>query len=278
MSKREINLLGGYYKDSALPWSAQDTVNWLPVASDAGGTRSPMKLRGAPGLRTLDGEVTPFTDGQIFLLHYNGANDSTAFPDSGNLGVVWTRTQDNEGSSGVLPVVSTAQSKFGGSSGFFQHSTSVAGRGGFLLSQSLNFINAENWTYETFFYNTGGSIDNARPIGFFTGGSFTGIQLTAGAGTTLQFSVGEVIFASPPVAANQWVHVAFQRRNTTSYDLFINGALIGTYTSSYNFGLIGTAAVGLRLRGYLDETRFTLNRARYPLTGFTPPTAPFPPA
>ncbi len=63
MSKREINLIGGFYKDSALPWSSQDTVNWLPVASDAGGTRSPMKLRGAPGLRTLGESVQPlFSD------------------------------------------------------------------------------------------------------------------------------------------------------------------------------------------------------------------------
>jgi hypothetical protein len=53
MSRREINLIGGFYKDSSLPWSAQDTVNWLPVPAQAEGTRSPMKLRGAPGLRGL---------------------------------------------------------------------------------------------------------------------------------------------------------------------------------------------------------------------------------
>jgi hypothetical protein len=52
MSRREINLIGGFYKDSSLPWSAQDTVNWLPVPASEGGTRSPMKLRGAPGLRS----------------------------------------------------------------------------------------------------------------------------------------------------------------------------------------------------------------------------------
>jgi hypothetical protein len=63
MSRREINLIGGFYKDSSLPWSAQDTVNWLPVPASEGGTRSPMKLRGAPGLRSLTLDVVPFGSG-----------------------------------------------------------------------------------------------------------------------------------------------------------------------------------------------------------------------
>lgn len=53
----EINLIGGFYKSKTLPWSAQDVVNWLPVKSLSGGTRSPYKLRGAPGLRSLGIEV-----------------------------------------------------------------------------------------------------------------------------------------------------------------------------------------------------------------------------
>jgi hypothetical protein len=59
MSNREVNLIGGFYKDSSLPWSAQDTVNWLPVPAQEGGTRSPMKLRGAPGLRAMSQTVIP---------------------------------------------------------------------------------------------------------------------------------------------------------------------------------------------------------------------------
>lgn len=53
----EINLIGGFYKSKTLPWSAQDVVNWLPVKSLSGGTRSPYKLRGAPGLRALTVEA-----------------------------------------------------------------------------------------------------------------------------------------------------------------------------------------------------------------------------
>lgn len=50
----EINLIGGFYLSKTRPWSAQDVVNWVPVKSLSGGTRSPYKLRGLPGLRQVD--------------------------------------------------------------------------------------------------------------------------------------------------------------------------------------------------------------------------------
>ena len=59
MKYREVNLLGGFYKDASLPWSSQDTVNWLPVPAMTDGTRSPAKLRGVPGLKGLSPDVAP---------------------------------------------------------------------------------------------------------------------------------------------------------------------------------------------------------------------------
>jgi hypothetical protein len=67
MTRREINLIGGFYKDSSLPWSAQDTVNWLPVPAQEGGTRSPMKLRGAPGLRTIVRQATDLVGPAVWI-------------------------------------------------------------------------------------------------------------------------------------------------------------------------------------------------------------------
>lgn len=58
----EINLIGGFYKSKTLPWSAQDVVNWLPVKSLSGGTRSPYKLRGAPGLAGMNPPVVVITE------------------------------------------------------------------------------------------------------------------------------------------------------------------------------------------------------------------------
>lgn len=56
---REINLIGGFYEAKSLPFSAQDTVNWLPVPSRVEGSRSPIKLRGVPGLTEFGEDSTP---------------------------------------------------------------------------------------------------------------------------------------------------------------------------------------------------------------------------
>lgn len=51
MQFQPIDLLGGFYKDASRPWSVQDTVNWLPEAAEAAGTRTQWKLASPPGLR-----------------------------------------------------------------------------------------------------------------------------------------------------------------------------------------------------------------------------------
>lgn len=51
MRAQPVDLIGGYYKDDSLPWSAQDTVNWLPVMAEVAGTRTVKKFSTPPGLR-----------------------------------------------------------------------------------------------------------------------------------------------------------------------------------------------------------------------------------
>lgn len=53
MRAAPVNLIGGFYADDSLPWSAQDTVNLLPFAAETVGTRTQFILRDAPGLRPL---------------------------------------------------------------------------------------------------------------------------------------------------------------------------------------------------------------------------------
>lgn len=48
-----VPIVGGAYSDDTRPWSAQDTVNYLPVAAERPQGRSPAMLRGAPGLLTF---------------------------------------------------------------------------------------------------------------------------------------------------------------------------------------------------------------------------------
>lgn len=51
MRAQPVDLIGGYYKDDSLPWSAQDTVNWLPVMAEVAGTRTVKKFSTPPGLK-----------------------------------------------------------------------------------------------------------------------------------------------------------------------------------------------------------------------------------
>lgn len=49
MRWQPFQVVGGSYSDDAKPWSVQDTVNYIPVAAERTGTRSPGILRCAPG-------------------------------------------------------------------------------------------------------------------------------------------------------------------------------------------------------------------------------------
>lgn len=49
MRWQPLQIVGGAYRDDTRPWSVQDTVNYIPVAAEKGGTRSPSMLRCAPG-------------------------------------------------------------------------------------------------------------------------------------------------------------------------------------------------------------------------------------
>lgn len=49
--RRPVDIIGPFYTDDSLSWSQQDTVNWIPVQAEVGGTRTPAKLVDAPGLK-----------------------------------------------------------------------------------------------------------------------------------------------------------------------------------------------------------------------------------
>jgi Phage stabilisation protein len=45
-----LPLIGGFYADETRPWSQQDICNWLPVAAESDGTRTPTMAKTPPGL------------------------------------------------------------------------------------------------------------------------------------------------------------------------------------------------------------------------------------
>lgn len=48
-----LNIIGGFYKDPNRHWSAQDTLNWIPVRAERSGTRTEWQFRDAPGVKPL---------------------------------------------------------------------------------------------------------------------------------------------------------------------------------------------------------------------------------
>lgn len=50
MDFKPLQFAGGAYADETMPWSQQDTVNYLPVQAEKGGTASPAMLKTVPGM------------------------------------------------------------------------------------------------------------------------------------------------------------------------------------------------------------------------------------
>jgi hypothetical protein len=176
--------------------------------------------------------------------------------------------------------ISTTQSKWGGSSMYFD------GTGDYLLLQAgPNLaLGAGDFTIEMWFYVTTTAAVQAlidfRPAS--TDGVYPLIYISSG-GTSiiLDVSAGTRITGTTTISTNTWYHFALSRSGTST-KMFVNGTQVGsTYTDSNSY-LVGTnrpviAANGFTLgnnplTGYIDDLRITKGVARY-LTNFTPPTS-----
>lgn len=103
MRKRQIPILGPSYVDPNLHWSRQDTLNWLLVKAEQGGTLTQWQLRDAPGVepfvritREVESEGGPVTldigpvrgmrnvEGKLFVVAaqtlYQISNNGVAIP------------------------------------------------------------------------------------------------------------------------------------------------------------------------------------------------------
>jgi hypothetical protein len=215
----------------------------------------------------------------------DGANGSTTFVDS---------TSNN---LSITPfgnvAISTAQSRFGGSSAIFD------GSGDYLQfadSESFNFGSGD-FTIEMWIY------PNALP-----GASFYHSLLSQRNGYTAEFSFSfhlapggvpnfeisntgnassgsYALLTGTSVSTGTWTHVAVTRQSGT-LRMFQNGSLTGT-NSSANFTIYNSSATvksgafdnppwsNSYYNGYIDELRVTKGIARY-TSAFTAPTSPLP--
>ena len=169
--------------------------------------------------------------------------------------------------------ISTAQSKFGGSSMYFD------GSGDYLIiPDSAEFdFGTGNFTIEAWVYHT---ISSGTSQAYFTHatGGFGFSRNNAGALVASQASVADIT-SGGSIPLNAWTHIAVCRTGT-SLSIFINGTAASTVTNNTNFNgttapQVGAAGGSLLMNGYINDLRITKGVARY-TANFTPPTAPFP--
>ena len=224
------------------------------------------QLKPADGATTL-GELN-FHKVKL-LLPLNGSNAATSTSDLSND----NRTITFSGSNANI---STAQSKFGGSSLYIGGDGSKIDIGADGLDATGDFT-FECWIYDTSVDNYPQLAINSSSNGFFL---YLGNGATSGSSKVLRhWNGGSVTNFSTELPQSQWYHFALVRSGST-VKLYINGTAdsttrtdSGTYLMGQSSTLtIGADGAGNDFRGYINDLRITNGLARY-TTNFTPPTS-----
>ena len=221
------------------------------------------------------------------LLPFDGTNGATSTTDLSDRGNTVTFGGDAE--------ISTAQSKFGGSS------LSLDGNGDYVdLPQATNQLVSEDFTIEFWFrINSGAGSETVGLFGsYYTTPSGKGMLMVSsatynqvyfqwmyGSGTGTDWAyLNRTQGTRTALSNNTWYHVAVTRSGST-WRLFLNGTQEDSVTqSSYitdsgsptrlgNYGPSATASDGLN--GYIEDFRITRGVARY-TSNFSAPTSAHP--
>lgn len=176
--------------------------------------------------------------------------------------------------------ISTTQSKFGGSSMYFD------GTGDWLtIPNGQNFVfGSGDWTVELWVRPASSSRQGFATLGNNAGTNIpweVGINASGKFRALVQTSGGQVIIdGTTTPSANTWYHVAVARYGGT-VTLYVNGVAEATGSVSTNALVTETSPVyvgaynyGFPLTGYIDDLRITKGIARY-TSNFTPPTTAF---
>jgi hypothetical protein len=261
----------GFY----LPFNNTSSVSALGFDYSYGG--KPFVISQFPDSAPSD----PYFANVNLLLHCNGSNNSTSFIDNSSLSNSVTVTSPAN--------ISTVQSKFGGSSAYFNGTSpelSIATSTNFDLGATYT---AECWIYPMQvtlnggimtrgFYSTVGTSWNGLSFAIRQIGSairFYFYGTTAANEQYIDSTVGSVVI-------NTWTHIAMVRLGPTGY-AFINGVLvgqitglnvpavstqplaIGNFTFDANSSIFGNISNN-HFYGYIDDIRITKGIARYALT------------
>lgn len=212
------------------------------------------------------------------LLHMDGANGATTFPDSSPRPKTFAALGAAQ--------VSTAQSRFGGAS------LLLDGLSAYLEApSSVDFdFGTGDFTVEAWMYTATVAVGQGVIIGRQEPGANAGFQFRRN-NSTLQLEMratgnGPLFSISTPansLVVNAWHHVAATRSGTT-ISLFVDGALLASGASATNANCVRPLTIGVLndtgplagfFQGHIDEVRITKGTARY-TANFTPPTTAFP--
>lgn len=206
------------------------------------------------------------TQGSVanLLLHCNGADASTSFPDSGGNNKTVTVNGNAQ--------IDTAQSKFGGASALFD------GTGDYLnLDGSADFaFGTGDFTID--FWVRFNAIVDPHLIEIVAGTHLIYIN----ANNFVFFSSGSTaIIGTTTLTTGVWYHFALTRASGSTR-LFVNGSQEGaTFTDTTNYSVgastyprIGSDGGGKDLNGWMDEIRIIKGTAAW-TSNFTAPAAPY---
>lgn len=225
--------------------------------------------------------TTPFVndDNTLLLIHANGTDATTVFEDDNGV-------RRQAGVSTAETALSTAQSKFGGSS-YYQDGT--GGTSGITsklqvsspISSGTGNFTIEGWVRFSALPSTG---NGGYFIYMLTGSCYI---LCNNSSVQIALSNSYGAFTIPTVTTNTWYHLALVR-NSGDYKFYWNGVDRGAANNDSNWTNRSTTiefanADGYQygrfvdyrgvFNGYMDEMRISTT-ARY-TSGFTPATAPF---
>lgn len=216
------------------------------------------------------------------LLHGEGTDGATVFTDSS----IYARTPVVYGNAQI----DVGESKFGSSSIFLD------GTGDYLEygpSTDFDLTANDNWTVEVFarwasvqnrdhVWEFGVDADNRCMVFVDTAGDKNLIFYKIYNQTFPGLSLG---VTGPLISPSVWYHICMMRKGSLIH-CFVDGVNYGTLDAEPMFSGSVELFLGHQpyapnfaadyFYGWLDEFRYITGAAVYPITGFTPPTAPHP--
>jgi hypothetical protein len=263
--------------------------NWTPVnlSTTTGGPTSVAAASGAlPVYNTTGtygdtkgtGTRTDSNSSSIVLaIPMDGANNGTTFTDE-------HATIKGSGSAKSITrtnaVTSTAQSKYYGSSGYFDGNNDYLS-----IPDSADFdfgtgdYTIEAWLYATSFAGSGGSAMRFYAQSTGGGGGGNGLSITILDSGAIRPDANGVtlLTSSQTLKLNGWIHCAVVRNSGTT-TVYINGFGSGSTTTSYNVASSSSVLIGAEVTGggyyagYMNDLRVYKGVAKY--TGnFNPPSS-----